>query len=165
MAAKKLGITSTGANNVIVESVSENQSITGSQLSQPNQQPQAGLPVGAIPAANSASDYQPNSTTQNQQQSQLPQLVPSTPAADSQAENQNRQSNDQTEWLQVGAFSVVQNAQKLVARLKVSGYQNVQVAQKNGLYKVLLGPLDQQQLSLTQQSLKSNGYSAIRAQR
>ena len=167
VAAKKLGITSTGANNVIVESVSESQSITGSRLSQLNQQPQAGLPVGAIPETNSAPDYQSGSTLQNQQQSQLPQLVPSTPVVptDNQTENQNRQSNDQSQWLQIGAFSVAQNAQKLVARLKVSGYQNTQVAQKDGLYKVLVGPLDQQQLSLTQQSLKGNGYSAIRAQR
>ncbi len=191
VAARKLDVVSSGTGNVIVESISSNyEAKTPSQKpvnSLPASNRAAVQSQGEIPAANQQYRYnlpasqqqpvqqqnqqQPSQQQPIQQQAQRPQLVPSYGGSNGQA-NQAAQSGTPNyksvqprfsagQWIQVGAFSVRNNAEKLVSRLNASGYQNAQVNQQNNLFKVLVGPINQQQIASTQRSLKTNGYSAI----
>jgi len=102
---------------------------------------------------------------------QLPQLIESEQPPQGQVPNQPVNPPQATtdfakgQWVQVGAFSVSKNAEDLLSRLKLSGYANSQIISQNALFKVLVGPLDANESAETIRSLKSNGYSAIKAQR
>lgn len=202
VAARKLGVVSSGTGNVIVESISSNyrentatqkpvnaSSVTNRAYNGGGVQPQGEIPAAnqnyrySLPASQQAQRSVPQ-TSQQQASKQRPQLVPSYSGTNNQAKQTYNQTSPQTsqnqtpqsgvsqyqavpprfsagQWIQVGAFSVRNNAEKLVSRLNTSGYQNTQVRQENSLYKVLVGPVSQQQVFSTQRSLKTNGYSAI----
>lgn len=217
VAARKLGVVSSGTGNVIVESLSTYipSTVTSrSNAAQKTTNSRVNIdtsvkPQGEILAAGkdnpnyryslpSSSQSIPPSSPQSELQSsspQSPQLIPSygdsstnvnntsgqtnqsanrTPqqAQQQYSKNNPQQNNPQQyqqaqprfsagQWIQVGAFSSRQNAEKLVSRLNVSGYQNTQVKPLNSLFKVLVGPISQKQVGATQRSLKTNGYSAI----
>ena len=183
VAAKKLGVVSAGTGNVIVESLSPSAIYQNSQPVQAQQPSQltsqttvssavTAQPLGAIPPA--TVDNSPNPEFQsrpNVANQQLPQLIENEQPPQGQAPNQPINppqattdfANDQ--WVQVGAFSVSKNAEDLLSRLKLSGYANSQIISQNALFKVLVGPLDANESAETIRSLKSNGYSAIKAQR
>jgi len=174
VAAQKLGVVSAGTGRVIVETISSSTDFSLKAESKPNSQSPSQnnqllsqnnrnspvVSVGEIPPSD------PLVSRQNTQITQLvPQSVkPSTDFAGDSLSGKPFTNNDvepQGFWLQIGAFSVMANAQELLTRLKISGYQNSQISQKQSLFKVLVGPLSQQQLEITQQDLRSNGYSVI----
>lgn len=136
------------------------------------------LPASQQSVTKTAPQLIPTPQSPSPQSPQRPQLVPSAGGSvgdagskqTNQAYNNTPQQNQVTQprfstgqWIQTGAFSTRKNAEKLVARLNGSGYQNVQINQQNSLYKVLVGPISQQQTASTQRSLKVNGYAAILA--
>ena len=166
VAAKKLGVVSAGTGNVIVESVLASsqidlstQAVTNPAATNPTAK---ALPAGPIPTP-----------SQNNANVQRPQLAPNQQVnqlAPNQQVNQNDVSPQPVnpainQWVQVGAFSVSKNAEGLLSRLKVSGYNNAQIVPQNALFKVLVGPLSADQASTTIRSLKTNGYSAIKTKR
>ena len=158
VAAKKLGVVSAGTGNVIVESVSANSQVDFSGQAVTNPAPGA-FPAGPIPAPS-----QNNANANANANAQRPQLTPNQQINQSDVSPQpvNPAIN---QWVQVGAFSVSKNAENLLSRLKVSGYNNAQIVQQNALFKVLVGPLGADEASTTIRSLKTNGYSAIKTRR
>lgn len=189
VAAKKLGVVSAGTGNVRVESVTANslqqQSV---KLAGTSPSLSTALPVGPIPAeqkpvaepryslpssqksAASAIEQNPSTSVGSQAGSQasLPQLVPVNPSSQARTNQNTRPASAivtyaKNQWIQVGAFSVVTNAQKLQSRLNRSGYSNTQIIRQSALFKVMVGPLTQEQFISTQRSLKTNGYSALKA--
>lgn len=151
VAAKKLGVVNAGTGKVIVETISSNQ--PNSLVTSPSIGEKINQLKTPTPDQNQAYRYTLPPSDKQDVQSQT-QVSP----------NQvRRQTPSANQWIQVGAFSVRQNAQDLSSRLAVSGYANTQIVQQGNLYKVLVGPLNQQQFIPTQQSLKTNGYSAIRS--
>ncbi len=105
--------------------------------------------------------YNASSQQKNQQQPVTGEPQYRAQPANSQANTYNAAASGASRWIQVGAFSVRENAQKLVSRLNSSGYSNTQVRQQNNLFKVLVGPLSEQAVLSTQRTLRTNGYPAI----
>ncbi len=165
VAAKKLGVVSAGTGNVIVESLTPNSQNNRSSQTVANPATTI-LPVGPIAAP---SQTQGGASTVN---AQPPQLVPNQQGSQTQTGlNQNDvvsqqvDNSIQDQWVQVGAFSSSKNAEDLLSRLKLSGYSNSQIVSQNALFKVLVGPFSAEESSTTIRSLKTNGYSAIKAKR
>lgn len=149
VAAQKLGVVNAGTGQVIVQSVSANDNVSATVQSSPyrfSTQSPVPLPPTKSPPATSAPITSPPAA-------KAPQSVQSggfkAPTLDQQ-------------WLQIGAFSIVENAQKLTLKLLNQGYDRAQVVQKEGLYKVMIGPYSQEKLNVTYGSLKGRGYSVIR---
>ena len=139
VAAQKLKIVNAGTGQVIVESISPDAS--------QDQQYRYTTPQPVRPQ---------EIPSQNQNNGTVWQNPSSPPKPSYQSPSFGQQ------WLQVGAFSIVSNAQKIQSELLSQGYNDAQIIQKDGLYKVVVGPYAQGQLDSTYRSLKGRGYSVVR---
>lgn len=160
VAAQKLGVVSAGTGKVIVESIS----LDDSQVSQPVRKSvytnQTGSPE-ELGEAQYSSSYG-NEVTGNSAKNETGNYVANTISKPTTSQNVNSSRAVPTEkMLQVGAFSVAANAQRLKSKLLKEGYAYTSVEQKRSLYKVVLGPYSDGQLSSIETSLKNAGYSVI----
>lgn len=147
VAAQKLGVVSAGTGRVIVES------ITDSEGAAPQSRSQSTYPAQLGTSRNTPS------YTEEQIDSQASNYV-NTRVSPSNTPNP-MSTSPSGNMLQVGAFSVAANAQRLKSKLLKEGFVYTSVEQRNSLYKVVLGPYTQNQLNSVSSSLKSAGYSVI----
>ena len=138
VAAKKLGIAASGTGKVLVEAVSSSRTETSlSSL------------VTGVPKSYSPQQRYDDSTRQSQpllDRAAQPQAVPQV------------QSSSTHKWFQVGAFSILKNADSLKTRLFREGFTSSQVVHVAGLYKVIVGPVNTSESVDMSQRLKNSGY-------
>ena len=148
------------SNVVAIGEISQGQS----SLLPPQNAPQSTANSQLLPSNSSASaPLSPTTQTSTPPASTLLQTTPAVqqPIASPQVNPNPTTVGLDQRWLQVGAFSVVKNADQLLYRLKLSGYENSEIQTRDGLYKVLVGPVDVNQVDSLKQDLSANGYSSI----
>ena len=89
----------------------------------------------------------------------LPTTLASPSQSTLQSSPKSQFSSPQVQWFQVGAFSVLNNAETLKVQLLQDGFTS-KVVQVASLYKVLVGPVDTSESKGMRQRLERLGYSA-----
>ena len=83
--------------------------------------------------------------------------------------NSNRQFNSterlSKEWLQVGAFSARQNAQRLQQKMHQQGFSSVSISNHDKWHKVMLGPLQSHEVPVVKTRLQRFGYVVKRVRK
>jgi len=155
VAAKKLGIVSSGTGRVLVEALSPSNfnsntvsstSSTATLTSRPYVDQRGGGALKQAPSPVATYQSRPKET-----------LVLPEPVQQSQIIPQPSLSTPSSKWLQTGAFSVLANAESLKARLYKDGFDS-QIVRAGALYKVVLGPLNTSNTEEVQQRLQNFGY-------